>query len=267
MFKNRMCYSSNMYWWYYCHWTNLWRRTCWWQLPVKKGNNSWDLLKLVKKRRFTLRELSSLIGTLASTFQVNKFGSLHYWKLDKCTALGLKKTKGNFDTLIKLRKEATLHLQWWITKFVYSVKKKGPRQYQSYLHWCINAWMGDILWQNLFKEKNWPVNGSELKSIFLSLISIAKDHRIHVKVFSDSNTVIARINKLAVTYPYLSDIGDFLGKLISAESWEGTVMPPYRSRAKSWWGPGSKAPGSSKDLNSEINYVWLKYTLHNLWWN
>ena len=92
--------------------------------------------------------------------------------------------------------------------------------------------MGDILWQNLFKEKNWPVNGSELKSIFLSLISIVKDHRIHVKVFSDSNTVIARINKLAVTYPYLSDI-DFLGKLISAEGWEGTVMPPYGSRAKS----------------------------------
>ena len=189
---------------------------------------------------------------------------MHYWKLDKCTTFGLKKAKGNWGYSWSTVVDNRICL---VSKKQKTKQKKGPRQYQSYLHWCINAWMGDILWQNLFKEKNWPVNGSELKSIFLSLISIVKDHRIHVKVFSDSNTVIARINKLAVTYPYLSDIWDFLGRLISAEGWEMTVVPPYGSRAKSWLGPGSKTPGSSKDLNSEINYFWLKYTLHNLWWN
>ena len=35
----------------------------------------------------------------------------------------LKKAKGNFDTLIKLTKEAILDLQWWI-KNVYTVSKK-----------------------------------------------------------------------------------------------------------------------------------------------
>ena len=37
--------------------------------------------------------------------------------------MGLKKAKGNFDTLIKLTKEAILDLEWWI-KNLYTVSKK-----------------------------------------------------------------------------------------------------------------------------------------------
>ena len=77
----------------------------------------------IKEDSFTIRELSSLIGTLTSTFPGNKFGSLYYRQLDKRKILGLKKAKGNFDTLIKLTKEAILDLQWWI-KNLYTVSKK-----------------------------------------------------------------------------------------------------------------------------------------------
>ena len=45
---------------------------------------------------------------------------------------------------------------------------------------------------------------------------------------------------------------DFLGRPISAggleRRGEGAVLPRYGSRAKPWWGPGSKAPRSSNDL-------------------
>ena len=52
-------------------------------------------------------------------------------------------------------------------------------------------------------ENNWHINALELKSIILSLMSIVKDHVSHVKVFSDSSTAIARINKLGTSHSEL----------------------------------------------------------------
>ena len=80
---------------------------------MKKGKKLLSLAKFFfKKDSFTIRELSSLIGTLTSTFPGNKFEPLYYPELDKCKTLGLKKAKGNFDTLIELTREAILDLQW-----------------------------------------------------------------------------------------------------------------------------------------------------------
>ena len=45
-------------------------------------------------------------------------------------------------------------------------------------------------------KKNWHINALELKPILLTLMSIVKDHGIYVKVFSDSTTATACINKL-----------------------------------------------------------------------
>ena len=67
--------------------------------------------------------MSSLIGTLTLTFPGNKFGPLYYRELDKCKSLGLKKAKYNFETPIKLTKETTLDLQWWI-KNLFTMSKK-----------------------------------------------------------------------------------------------------------------------------------------------
>ena len=80
---------------------------------------SWVLQTFFKKDSFTIREFFSLMVTLPLTFSGNKFGPLCYRELDK----GLKKAKSNFDTLMKLTKEAILDLQWWI-KNVYTVSKK-----------------------------------------------------------------------------------------------------------------------------------------------
>ena len=50
------------------------------------------------KSFFPMRELSSLIETLTSTFPGNKFGPLYYRELDKCKTLGLgiEKSKRQF---------------------------------------------------------------------------------------------------------------------------------------------------------------------------
>ena len=49
-------------------------------------------------------------------------------------------------------------------------------------------------------EMNRYINALELKSILLSLMSIVKDHRIHVNVFSYSTIAIACINKLGTSH-------------------------------------------------------------------
>ena len=54
-------------------------------------------------------------------------------------------------------------------------------------------------------ERNWHINALELKSILLSLMTIVQDHGIHgfFKVFSDSTTAIACINKLGICHSEL----------------------------------------------------------------
>ena len=101
--------------------------------------------------------------------------------------MGLKKEKGNSDTFIKLTKEAVLDLQWWI-KNLYTVSKK--LQYPDitkviYTDASMHGWEAYCeemstggSWINT--EKDWHINALKLKSILLSLISIVKDHGIHV---------------------------------------------------------------------------------------
>ena len=73
---------------------------------MKIGNKFSDLARDLKEHKFTIRELSSVIGILTSTFPGNKFGPLHYLEMDKHKTLGLKKPKENFGTPIKINKRA-----------------------------------------------------------------------------------------------------------------------------------------------------------------
>ena len=58
----------------------------------------------LKRDSITIRELSSLTGTLTLPFPGNKFRLLYYRELKKCKTLGSKIAKDSFDTLIKLKK-------------------------------------------------------------------------------------------------------------------------------------------------------------------
>ena len=66
----------------------------------------------------TIKELSSLIKTLISTFPRNKFGPLYYRELDKCKVFELKKAKSNFYIHNKLTKETDVYLQWWKNNYL-----------------------------------------------------------------------------------------------------------------------------------------------------
>ena len=140
----------------------------------------------------------------------NKFGPLYYRELDNCQTLVLKKAKSNFDTHIKLTKEAILDQKCWIKnlcpvskKLQYSDITKVICTDESIYEWraCCEWMPTGKSWTNT--EKNCHLNALEIKSILLSLMSIVKDHGIQVKFFSDSTTAIACINKFDTFYSEL----------------------------------------------------------------
>ena len=117
--------------------------------------------------------------------------------------MGLNKVKSNFDTPIKLTKEAIHDLQWCM-KNLYTASEKV--QYPGIKKVIYTDWWGAYCegmpkggsWINT--EKNWHINAIELKSILLNLMSVFKDHGIHIKISSDSTTALAYVNKLSTSH-------------------------------------------------------------------
>ena len=66
----------------------------------KREKKSREFFKSFSKGdQISIRKLTSLIGTLRSTFSRNKFGPLHYRELDKRKTLGLKKEKRQYGSV------------------------------------------------------------------------------------------------------------------------------------------------------------------------
>ena len=105
-------------------------------------------------------------------------------------------------------------------------------------------------------EKNWHINALELKSILLSLMSIVKDHGIHVKVFSDSTTAIACINKLGTSHSELCHH-------ITKQIWEWAEKKDIHITAAHI--PGHKninADRESRELSYDLEWMLCPKILH-----
>ena len=108
----------------------------------KREKNLESCKSFLKRDSFKIRELSSLIGTLISTFPGNTFRPLNYRQLDKCKTLGLRKAKGKFDTRIKLTEKAILDLQWWIKICIQCQKSYSTQILQklfTLMHQCMGG--------------------------------------------------------------------------------------------------------------------------------
>ena len=73
-----------------------------------------------------------------------------------------------------------------VDKYLYTVSKS--LQYQDitkviYTDVSMHGWGLSTGGSWINTEKSWHINALELKSILLSLMSIVKDHGVHVKVF------------------------------------------------------------------------------------
>ena len=67
-----------------------------------------------KDKKFTIRQVSSLIGSLTSSFPGVEFGQLHYRHIESDKKHALKENFGNFEAKKKLSDYSLTDLEWWI---------------------------------------------------------------------------------------------------------------------------------------------------------
>ena len=156
----------------------------------------------------SIRKVSSVIGTLVSSFPGVKFGKLYYRSLecDKITAL--KQNLGNFDKKMKISKASITELQWWADNIFTSYNTIIQPNADIVLETdASNTGWGAVLksvsvhghWTDT--EKKLHINALELKSVFYALKTIGKDIKdSHVKILSDNTTAVFAINNMGTSH-------------------------------------------------------------------
>ena len=83
-------------------------------LPKEKVDRIKDeCLRLQKKNKTSIREVSRIIGILVSSFSAVNYGNLHYRILEKEKNYALKKSFGNYDAYINVTNNMKSELKWW----------------------------------------------------------------------------------------------------------------------------------------------------------
>lgn len=83
-------------------------------LPKEKVDRIKDeCLRLQKKNKTSIREVSRIIGILVSSFSAVDYGNLHYRILEKEKNYALKKSFGNYDAYINVTNNMKSELKWW----------------------------------------------------------------------------------------------------------------------------------------------------------
>ena len=176
------------------------------QEKVKKGKAACKAL--LKKNRFTIRELSQIIGLLVSFFPGVQWGPLEYRNLEMLKTAALRQNKGEFDALTSLTAEAEQELQWWLKNLdnAFSPIERSKPDIEiktdaatsgGWGAFCNKIKTGGRWAEN---EKGKDINYLELLAIFLALKSFS--HLIlgkHVKILSDNTTAVAYIKNMGGT--------------------------------------------------------------------
>ena len=83
-------------------------------LPKEKVDRIKDeCLRLQKKNKTSIRDVSRIIGILVSSFSAVDYGTLHYRILEKEHIYALKKSFGNYDVYINVTNNMKSELKWW----------------------------------------------------------------------------------------------------------------------------------------------------------
>lgn len=171
---------------------------------VKKLRTS--CLGLLKKKRFTVRELAQVIGQMVAAFPAVQWGPLYYRQLEKDKSEALKCNEGNFEALITLSDAGREELEWWIenitTAFV-SLKKNEPSveiktDASTTGGWgatCDSTSQTGGRWSK--NEKLAHINVLELLAIEFALKSFQeKVKNKHVKILTDNVCAVAYVRNM-----------------------------------------------------------------------
>ena len=158
-----------------------------------------------KDKKFTIRQISSLIGSLTSSFPGVEFGQLHYRHIESDKNHALKENFGNFEAKMKLSDYSLTDLEWWIQNINTAQRKiiHGHPVVVIFTDASKKGWGAKIengegtggLWSKNESAKH--INSLELLAVKFSLMSLLHgSHDIHVRIMSDNTTVVSYINEM-----------------------------------------------------------------------
>lgn len=70
--------------------------------------------EITKKSFVKIRKLSSVIGKIVAAFPRTLYGTLYYRNLETYKISGLKNSKHNCESYVKVSHESKSKLNWWI---------------------------------------------------------------------------------------------------------------------------------------------------------
>lgn len=170
----------------------------------RKDNISNECKKLHSKSEASIRNVSSVIGLIVSSFSAIEFGPLHYRSFEKEKIEALKCSSGNFDSLMCISDEMTDNLLWWMNNVHIACRRicHGPIQFEVYSDASLLGWGATFNNQEICghwsdTEQSYHINALELLACFYALKSFFKD-RNHksIKVMLDNVTAVCYINNM-----------------------------------------------------------------------
>ena len=175
-------------------------------MTVSLGKDKHDKLEgkiknLMTNEHPTIREVSSVIGSMVSYLPGVEFGNLYYRQLEMEKIIALKENKGNYEKRMTLSQEAYEQMTWWLdeAKSCPTIIIKGDPTHiigtdASLLGW--GASMGQNKcggrWSETEKVKH--INELELIAILFGLKSLCTElNNTHILIKSDNTTAVAYV--------------------------------------------------------------------------
>ena len=219
---------------------------------------------LNKSNRVSIREVSRVIGLLASSFPGVMFGPLYYRALEHDKVQALKLSRGNFDGYMKLSVNAIEEIHWWVTSLptAYNKVSQGEPDIVINTDASLSGWGGvlnDVTcgghWSLV--EQTFHINYLELLAVLYVLQSFQVHlENKHVRVLIDNTTAVSCITHMGTSH---SDLCNRITKTI----WEWCI-------AKQIWLSGAHIPGvenigadkESRKIRDETEWM-LNHTVFN----
>ena len=173
---------------------------------IQKGKAACSAL--IKKRRFTIRELSQIIGLIVSFFPGVLWGPLNYRNLEMMKTAALRQSKGEFEALTTLNSDAERELCWWVDNLdkSYSPIDNSKPEVEICTDAATSGGWGAVCksqktggrWTETEKGKD--INYLEMLAIFFALKCFSQEIiGKHVKILCDNTTAVAYIKNMGGT--------------------------------------------------------------------
>lgn len=186
------------------------------ELPDKKRVSIYQfVLRFLKDKKCTIKELAQFIGMLVAACPAIKYGWLYTKRLEREKFLSLEKSNNNYKAKITLSNLVQSDLEWWaenIKKSCNPIRENNYRK-EVFTDASLTGWGAFCegkkacgLWNA--DERNLHINSLELMAAFMGLKCFVKnDKNCEILLRMDNTTSIAYVNRMgSIQHPRLSQI-------------------------------------------------------------